>query len=109
VNALEALIADAVTRRLAGAGRVTAFMLGEEAASATLELAGQPAPVTIQVDGLRWSVEGEEFRLDYATARCTLPWVDVLLQAWGERQGRRIALRDDLKFLPLKLRLRRAG
>lgn len=108
MNALEAVIAEAVTRRLAGAGQVVELSLGAEDASATLALAGQPEPVGFRVEGLRWSVEGADFRLDYATAHCTLPWVDALLQAWGERQGRRITVRDELKLLPLKLRLRRA-
>jgi hypothetical protein len=108
VNALETLIAEAATRRLAGAGRVTALRLGVEEAEATLELAGQPTPVTFHADGLRWSVEGADFRLSFATARCSLPWVDALLQAWAEQTGRTVTLRDDLRFLPLKLRLRRA-
>ena len=108
MNALEAVIADAVTRRLGAAGRVVDLALGTEDVRVTLELAGQPEPVTFTADGLRWSVDGADFRVDYASARCSLAWVDTLLQLWGERRGRRIALRDELKFLPLKLRLRRA-
>jgi len=108
MNALDTAIADAVTRRLGAAGRVTDLALGTEDVRVTLELAGQPEPVTFMADGLRWSVDGADFRVDYAAARCSLPWVDALLQAWGERRGRHIALRDELKFLPLKLRLRRA-
>lgn len=108
MNALETVIADAATRRLGAAGRVVDLALGTEDVRVTLELAGQPEPVTFAADGLRWSVEGADFRVDYATARCSLPWIDALLQLWGERRGRRIVLRDELKLLPLKLRLRRA-
>jgi hypothetical protein len=108
VNALETLIAEAATRRLAGAGRVTALRLGVEEAEATFELTGQPTPVTFQAEGLRWSVDGADFRLTFAAARCSLPWVHALLQAWAEKTGRTLILRDDLRLLPLKLRLRRA-
>lgn len=108
MTALDTAIADAVTRRLGAAGRVTELTLGTEDVRVTLELTGQPEPVTFTADGLRWSVEGADFRVEYATARCSLPWVDALLQAWGGQRGRRITLRDELKFLPLKLRLRRA-
>ncbi len=109
MNALETLIAEAATRRLGGAGRVTDLRLGVEDVDATVELDGQPAPVTFHADGLRWSVEGTDFRLRFATARCSLPWLHALLQAWAEKADRTVTFRDDLKFLPLKLRLRRAG
>ena len=61
-----------------------------------------------QAEGLRWSVDGADFRLTFAAARCSLPWVHALLQAWAEKTGRTLILRDDLRLLPLKLRLRRA-
>jgi hypothetical protein len=108
VNALETLIAEAVTRRLSGAGRITALTLGAEDADITVELNGQPAPVNFRAEGLRWSVQGDDFRLTFVAARCSLPWLHALLQAWAEKTGRTVTFRDELKFLPLKLRLRRA-
>ncbi len=108
MNALEALIAAAATRRLGGAGRVPALRLGVEDVDVTVELDGQPAPVNFHADGLRWSVDGADFRVRFAAARCSLPWLHALLQAWAEKSGRTVTFRDDLKFLPLKLRLRRA-
>ena len=108
MNALETLIAEAATRRLAGAGRVTDLRLGVEDVDITVELDGQPAPVRFHADGLRWSVDGADFRLSFAAARCSLPWLHALLQAWAEKTGRTATFRDDLRFLPLKLRLRRA-
>ena len=108
MNALETLIAEAVTRRLGGAGRVTALTLGTEDADITLELDGQPAPVNFRAEGLRWSVQGGDFRLTFAAARCSLPWLHALVQAWAEKTGRTVTFPDELRFLPLKLRLRRA-
>ena len=108
MNALETLIAEAATRRLGGAGRVTALTLGDEDVDVTVELDGQPAPVSFRAEGLRWSVQGGDFRLSFAAARCSLPWLHALLQAWAEKIGRTVTFRDGLKFLPLKLRLRRA-
>jgi hypothetical protein len=108
VNALDALIADYATRRLAGAGKVTAVSLGAEDITATVELLGQTDPVSFRAEGLRWATNGAEFQLSFASAHCTLPWMNALLQAWATSQGRKVSFRDDLKFLPLKLRLRRA-
>ena len=108
MNALETLIAEAVTRRLSGAGRITALTLGTEDADITVELNGQPAPVNFRAEGLRWSVVGADFRVTFTAAHCSLPWLHTLLQAWAEKSARTVTFRDDLKFLPLKLRLRRA-
>ena len=108
MNALEVLIAEAATRRLGGAGRVTELRLGVEDVEIAVELDGQPTPVNFQADGLRWSVEGTDFRLTFTAARCSLPWLHALLQAWAAKADRTVTFRDDLKFLPLKLRLRRA-
>jgi hypothetical protein len=108
VNALEVLIAEAATRRLGGAGKVTALTLGAEDVAVTVELDGQPAPVSFRAEGLRWSVVGADFRVTFTAAHCSLPWLHTLLQAWADKSGRTVTFRDDLKFLPLKLRLRRA-
>ena len=108
MNALESLIAEAATRRLGGAGKVTALTLGAEDVAVTVELDGQPAPVSFRAEGLRWSVQGDDFRLTFVAARCSLPWLHALLQVWAEKTGRTVTFRDELKFLPLKLRLRRA-
>jgi len=50
VNALESLIAEAATRRLGGAGKVTALTLGAEDVAVTVELDGQPAPVSFRAE-----------------------------------------------------------
>jgi hypothetical protein len=73
VNALESLLAEAATRRLGGAGKVTALTLGAEDVAVTVELDGQPAPVSFQAEGLRWSVVGADFRVTFTAARCSLP------------------------------------
>jgi len=107
VNALEAEIARFVSQRFADVGEVTALELTGAEARATLTLRGQPDPVSFRVTGLRWSSDGATFTLRFDEATCSLPWLDAVLGHWRARAGAAVTLREDLRLLPLKLRLPR--
>jgi hypothetical protein len=109
VNALEAEIARHVSRRFADVGEITALELTGADVAATVALRGQPEPVTVRVAGLRWASDGATFMLRFDSAECSLPWLHALLRHWCARTNSTVTLKEDLRLLPLKLRLPRAA
>lgn len=109
MNALEAEIAKFCSQRFADVGEVVALELAGAEVRATLALKGQPEPVSVRVAGLRWSSDGTTFTLRFDEASCSLPWLDALLQHWRARTGSTVALKEDLRLLPLKLKWPRAA
>jgi hypothetical protein len=109
VNALEVVIADFITRKLGGAGNVTQCELGQEDFEITLQLEGQPDPVTLNVKGITWSVQETTFILHCQTVHCSLPWLETLIQNWLRDHQQQVRWPDHIKFIPLKLKLRKAA
>lgn len=109
MNALEAEIARFVSQRFADVGEISALELAGDEVSATLTLQGQPEPVSFRVTGLNWSSDGTTFTLRYREASCSLPWVHAVLRHWSQRTRSTVALKEDLRLLPLKFKLPRSA
>ncbi len=106
MNPLEATIADFITKKLGNAGQVQTCRLEPESLELLLELKGQVNAVSITVTGLSWSLANETFTLHCTKFQSNLPWLEILAEKWLTARDYQMSWPDQLKFLPLKLKLR---
>jgi hypothetical protein len=108
MNPPEAIVARLLSERLGTAGKVLSVSLDKGEVHLKLELRGQPTPVELFAEGLRWEPDEGYIILRWDRAGSSLEWADALLRETGERNGRSLRLKDGLRLLPLKALLPRS-
>lgn len=101
-------IISALNQKFGNIGQVEDLAFSKENVSITLVLAGEPAPITLEVQGLEWNTSAGKMNLYFSELIChDKLWIQEIFRLIAEKTGRVISFPDSLKLMPLKMLLKK--
>lgn len=101
-------IINALNQKFGAVGQVADLAFSKENVSVTLDLAGEPAPITLEVNGLCWNTSDGKMNLYFNELVCRDKiWIQEIFKLIAEKTGRVISFPDSLKLMPLKMLLQK--
>jgi hypothetical protein len=102
-------LAKHLNNRYREIGTVESLDLGYDSVRATVRLNGDAESSEIGLSGICWSAQDGVFRLRYAEANASKPWMRGLLNILAEKNGRQFSLPDKASLLPVKMMFPKNG
>ena len=107
-NFINQQIISALNQKFGEVGQVDDLSFSSDSVSVTLNLAGEPAPVTLEAHGLAWNVSDGKMHVHFSELRCPEKrWVQETFKIVAEKTGREISFPDSIKLMPLKMLLQK--
>jgi|GEM_PF-620642 len=101
-------IINALNQKFGDVGQVDDLAFSKENVSITLSLAGEPQPLTLEVNGLSWNTSDGKMHLYFDALICREKiWIQEIFKLIAEKTGRVISFPDSLKLMPLKMLLQK--
>ncbi|MDR3228005.1 MAG: hypothetical protein LBT53_01130 [Puniceicoccales bacterium] len=102
-------LAKHLNNRYREIGTVENLDLGYDSVRATVRLNGDSDSSEIAFSGICWSAQDGVFRLHYAEATASKPWLQGLLNILAEKNGKQFNLPDKMSLMPVKMMFPKNG
>lgn len=101
-------IINALNQKFGDIGQVDDLSFSKGDVSITLSLAGEPQPITLEVNGLSWNTSDGKMNLYFENLICREKiWIQEIFKLIAEKTGRVVSFPDSLKLMPLKMLLQK--